>query len=104
MRKLHHFGIQVTNQVDGETHNDELHLFCTDVAASPNKIEFLRFEKGCPFPELVQTMPHIAYEVESMDEELKDAKLIYGPFIPVPGMTVAFIEEEGIPVKLDYFS
>lgn len=49
-------------------------------------------------------MPHIAYEVESMDEELKDAKLIYGPFIPVPGMTVAFIEEEGIPVKLDYFS
>ena len=96
MRKLHHFGIPVTNPVDGETHNDELHLFCTDVAASPNKIEFL--------PELVQTMPHIAYEVESMDEELKDAKLIYGPFIPVPGMTVAFIEEEGIPVKLDYFS
>ena len=94
MRKLHHFGIPVTNPVDGETHNDELHLFCTDVAASPNKIEFLRFEKGCPLPELVQTM----------DEELKDAKLIYGPFIPVPGMTVAFIEEEGIPVKLDYFS
>ena len=50
MRKLHHFGIPVTNPVDGETHNDELHLFCTDVAASPNKIEFLRFEKGCPFP------------------------------------------------------
>ena len=67
MRKLHHFGIPVTNPVDGETHNDELHLFCTDVAASPNKIEFLRFEKGCPFPELVQTMPHIAYEVESME-------------------------------------
>lgn len=79
MRKLHHFGIPVTNPVAGETHNDELHLFCTDVAASPNKIEFLRFEKGCPFPELVQTMPHIAYEVESMDEELKDSKLIYGP-------------------------
>ena len=25
MRKLHHFGIPVTNPVDGETHNDELH-------------------------------------------------------------------------------
>lgn len=68
------------------------------------RLNFYVLKRGCPFPELVQTMPHIAYEVESMDEELKDAKLIYGPFIPVPGMTVAFIEEEGIPVKLDYFS
>jgi hypothetical protein len=104
MRKLHHFGIPVTSPVAGETHNDELHLFCTDVEASSNKIEFLRFEADCPFPKLVQTVPHIAYEVESMEEELKSAKVIYGPFVPVPGMTVAFIEEEGIPIELDYFS
>lgn len=39
MRKLHHFGIPVTSPVAGETHNDELHLFCTDVEASSNKIE-----------------------------------------------------------------
>lgn len=39
-----------------------------------------------------------------MEEELKSAKVIYGPFVPVPGMTVAFIEEEGIPIELDYFS
>lgn len=52
MRKLHHFGIPVTNPVDGETHNDELHLFCTDVAASPNKIEFYVLKRGVRFPNL----------------------------------------------------
>ncbi len=104
MRTLNHFGVPVTSPVPGELYNSDLHLFYTDVAASPNKIEFLRFEKECPFPESVQTMPHIAYEVPSMEEALKDAKILYGPFTPVEGMTVAFIEEEGIPIELDYFA
>lgn len=103
MRTLNHFGIPVTTPVAGEMHNDDLNLWYTDVAASPNKIEFLRFEPGCPFPEKVQTMSHIAYEVDSMEEALKGAKILYGPFTPVEGMDVAFIEEEGVPIELDYF-
>lgn len=88
---------------EGEMHNSELHLFCSNVDESKNRFEFLRFEKDCPFPELVKTRTHIAYEVNSMSEALKDAKLIYGPFTPVKGMDVAFIEEEGMPIELDYF-
>ena len=103
MRKLNHFGIPVTSPVAGESYNSELHLWCTQVDASPNKIEFLRFDKGCPFPEKVQTTAHIAYEVPDMQEALKGAKVLYGPFTPVKGMDVAFIEEEGIPIELDYF-
>ncbi|MEN6363400.1 MAG: hypothetical protein ABFC90_12300 [Bacteroidales bacterium] len=103
MRKLNHFGIPVTCAMAGEMRNEVLHLWYTDVDASSNKIEFLRFDKECPFPEKVKTMPHIAYEVNSMEDELKGATLLYGPFTPVEGMDVAFIEEEGIPIELDYF-
>lgn len=103
MRTLNHFGIPVTTPVAGEMRNEELHLWYTDVDASPNKIEFLRFDAACPFPEKVKTMPHIAYEVTSMDEALKNAKILYGPFTPVEGMDVCFVEEEGVPIELDYF-
>ena len=40
---------------------------------------------------------------DSMEEALKDATILYGPFTPVAGMDVAFIEEEGVPIELDYF-
>ena len=39
----------------------------------------------------------------NMQEALKGAKVLYRPFTPVKGMNVAFIEEEGIPIELDYF-
>lgn len=103
MRTLNHFGIPVTTAFEGQMRNEELHLWYSDVDASPNKIEFLRFDAECPFPDKVKTMPHIAYEVSSMEEALKGATILYGPFTPVEGMDVCFIEEEGIPVELDYF-
>ncbi len=103
MRTLNHIGIPVTTSVQGEMRNEELYLWYTNVAASANKIEFLRFEEECPFPEIVKTMPHIAYEVSSMEDALKGAKILYGPFTPVVGMDVCFIEEEGVPIELDYF-
>ncbi|MFI3304546.1 MAG: hypothetical protein SNF68_06670 [Rikenellaceae bacterium] len=102
MRTFDHFGIPVTTAVEGELYNADLHLFYTDVAASPNKIEFLRFESDCPFHELIKTTPHIAYSVPSVEEAIVGANVIYPPFSPVEGMTVAFIEEEGIPIELNH--
>ncbi|MFR9611442.1 MAG: hypothetical protein SNI87_06775 [Rikenellaceae bacterium] len=102
MRTFDHFGIPVTSPVAGELYNEDLHLYYTDVAASPNKIEFLRFMPECPFHELIKTTAHIAYSVPSVEEAIVGAKVLYGPFTPVEGMTVAFIEEEGIPIELNH--
>lgn len=102
MRTLDHFGIPVSKIASGELYNEELKLYYTDVAASPNKIEFLRFTEECPFPELVKTTAHIAYSVPSVEEAIQGTKVLYGPFYPVEGMTVAFIEEEGIPIELNH--
>ncbi|MFI3332594.1 MAG: hypothetical protein SNG38_05330 [Rikenellaceae bacterium] len=102
MRTLDHVGIPVSKIEKGALYNEDLHLYYTDVAASPNKIEFLQFTPECPFPELVKTVAHIAYSVPSVEEAIVGAKVLYGPFYPVEGMTVAFIEEEGIPIELNH--
>jgi hypothetical protein len=103
MRKLNHIGIPVKESVPGEKYHSELKLWYTSADDSQNKIEFLRFDKGCPFPDLVQSTAHIAYEVPDMKEALAGKKILYGPFTASQGMDVVFIEEEGVPIELDYF-
>ncbi len=102
MRTFSHFGIPVTKAFTGELYNEDLHLYYTEVDASPNKIEFLRFMPECPFHDLIKNVAHIAYSVPSVEEAIPGAKILYGPFTPIEGMTVAFIEEEGIPIELNH--
>jgi hypothetical protein len=100
MRTLHHIGIPTEKPQENETHLAEAGLFITDAAASPNRIEWLRFEPQSPMPELLKTMPHIAYEVDDLQAELAGAEVLLEPFSPLEGITVAFIIEEGAPIEL----
>ena len=100
MRTFNHFGIITNDNKDGASFNEALSVWLTDFSKSPNKIEFLKFVKGSCMPELVQTVSHIAYEVPSLEAELKNAKLLFGPFVCDEHLTIAFIEEEGIPIEL----
>lgn len=100
MRTFHHFGIPTDQPHDHETHLADACLFITDCQASPNKIEWLRFEPGSPMPEILKTMPHIAYEVDDLQAEMAGAQVLMEPFSPLEGVTVAFIIEEGAPIEL----
>ena len=44
-------------------------------------------------------MPHVAFEVDDLEQELKGKKVIIEPNSPSPGVTVAFIEDNGAPVE-----
>lgn len=100
MRKINHFGIPTTTPQAGETYAEGLKVWLTDYSASPNRIEYLRFEPGSCMPEIVQTVPHIAYEVDCMESALQNAKVIVEPMQASDTLTIAFIEEEGIPVEI----
>ena len=100
MRTFNHVGIVTTEQKEGAVYNEGLHVWLTDYSKSPNKIEFLKFEAGSCLPDLVQTNGHIAYVVPSIEEELKDKKVIFGPAVCDEHLTIAFIEEEGIAIEL----
>lgn len=100
MRTLNHIGVVTTTPAEGETYNEGMKVWLTDFSKSPNKIESLRFDEGSWLPSLIQTKAHIAYEVDSMEEELKGAKILIEPFDAGDGLMLAFIEEEGVAIEL----
>jgi hypothetical protein len=100
MRTFHHIGIPSPEQHADETYLADGKLYITDAEASPNRIEWLRFESGSPMPEILQTLPHIAYVVDDIAAELTGAEVLLEPFEPLEGVTVAFVIEEGAPIEL----
>ncbi len=59
----------------------------------------MRYEEDCPLPELVQTVPHVAFEVEDLQEVLAGEEILIEPNSPSPGVLVAFIVRDGAPVE-----
>ena len=92
MRKINHIGIPVQKPVSGEVYNEGMQVYLTDFTKSPNKIEFLRFDKDSWMPEKIQTLAHIAYEVDNLDGELENAKVLLPKTIVNEHLTNAFIE------------
>jgi len=72
---------------------------------SPFGIEWMRFEPDCLLPEIIQTVPHIAFVVQDLDYELsnRDFNVIVPPNYPAPGIRVAMIEHNGAPIELIEF-
>ncbi|MDY7107439.1 MAG: hypothetical protein SYC29_02265 [Planctomycetota bacterium] len=100
MRTFHHIGIPTDQPRENETHLAEAGLFITDAQASPNRIEWLRFEAHSAMPDMLKRLPHIAYEVDDLPAEMSGAEVLLEPFSPLEGVTVAFIIEEGAPIEL----
>lgn len=100
MRKYHHLGIPTTERKKGERYLPEFKVWVSGYETSPYKVEWMRFEPGCPLPHLVQTVPHVAFEVDDLEAELADKEVLIPPNSPSPGITVAFIVDDGAPIEL----
>ena len=84
----------------GETYLEHLRLYCTDHESNPYGIQWMRFDEDCPLPELVRTVPHVAFEVDDLEAALAGREVIIAPNSPSPGVRVAFIACSGAPVEL----
>ncbi len=58
------------------------------------------FGDGSPCPDLVKTVPHVAFEVDDLAEAIRNRNVIIAPNSPSAGVLVAFIEVNGAPVEL----
>lgn len=55
------------------------------------KIEYLKFEEGTRFPEILSKQPHVAYLVDNLEHYIEDAdQVIFGPE-PVGDDRLAFV-------------
>jgi hypothetical protein len=98
--KYHHLGIPTDKRIRGEKYLKDYKCYHYGFEESEFGIEWMRYEKDCPLPEIVKTMPHVAFEVEDIHEAIKGRKVIIEPNSPSEGNVVAFIEEEGVPIEL----
>lgn len=100
MRKYHHVGIPTNTIRDGEVYLAEYGLHVSGYGESPYGVEWMRFETDSPLPELVQTTPHVAFEVDDLEAELEGKEVLIEPNRPSAGVRVAFIVDNGAPIEL----
>jgi hypothetical protein len=103
--KYHHTGIPTKRKMAGERYLPQFGFYVSGFSTSPFGIEWMRFETNSPIDKLIQTVPHIAFEVSDLDYELtnRDFKVITKPNPPTDGIRVAMIEHNGAPIELIEF-
>lgn len=97
--KYHHLGIPTRNPIEGEVYLKDYKFYHYGFEKSEYGIEWMRYEEDCNLPEIVKTIPHVAFEVEDIYEAIKGKKVIIEPNSPSEGNIVAFIEENGAPIE-----
>jgi hypothetical protein len=103
--KYHHLGIPTKEPMPGEEYLPHLKIHVRGFGTSPFGIEWMRFDDDCRISELIKTVPHIAFEVDDLDVELKrcGCEILCEPGAPSAGVRAAMILHDGAPVELIEF-
>ncbi len=101
--KYHHVGVPTSRDLPEEDYIPELKLSASGYYNNSYGIEWMRFDEDCPLPELVKTIPHVAFVVEDIQKAINSKNVIIEPNSPTDGVTVAFIEDNGAPIEFLQF-
>jgi len=101
--KYHHLGIPTTRELPEKDYIPHLKLYASGFEESSYGIEWMNFDNDCPLPDLVKSVPHIAFVVDDLTEALNGKEILIEPNSPSNGITVAFIVENGAPVEFLQF-
>ncbi|MBI9033368.1 MAG: hypothetical protein JEZ03_02740 [Bacteroidales bacterium] len=103
--KYHHLGIPTDKKMPNERYLPQFKFYISGFKKSPFGVEWMRFEKDSPMSQLIQSVPHLAFEVEDLDFELanREFNIIVPPNPPSEGVRVAMIEHNGAPIELIEF-
>jgi hypothetical protein len=74
-------------------------LWLTSPGDHPHRVEWLWYEPSSPEAELVRTVPHVAYLVESLEDAMAGGNAIVEPFDVFGEVRVGFIAVDGAPVE-----
>ena len=94
-----HIGVPAAAKRDGMRFLESKRLWLSSPAAHPYRVEWLWYEPDSPEVELVRTVPHVAYKVESLEDAMAGERMIAEPFDVFGEVRVGFIEVDGAPVE-----
>ena len=102
--RYHHIGIPTRTPRPGEIHLPKLKIHVEGFESSPCGIQWMRFDADAPYPEIIKTVPHVAFEVDDLAAALEGKEILTPPNSPSEGVTVAMILDNGAPVELLEFA
>ena len=97
-----HIGIPVLNKKPGMVYNEWGGFWVNEsVDAYDYKIEYLKFEEGTRFPEILSKQPHVAYAVDDIEHYIADAdRVIFGPESLGNNVHLAFVVKDDAIIEL----
>ena len=98
--KFNHIGIPTQERFEGEIDLPHLKMTVSDHENNPYGIQWQRYWDDAPYPDIVKTIPHVAFVVDDLEKELEGKKVIIEPNSPSEGLIVAFVEVNGTPIEL----
>ena len=104
MREFHHVGLPTDDKQPGEVYVAATKVWVTDPAEHRYRVEFLRFEPDSPVTGPVREQPHFAYKVDDLRREMAGKRVLLGPFVPMAGLEVVFVYEDGAVIEFMQWS
>jgi hypothetical protein len=98
--RYHHIGIPTNVRRPGEYYLEKFKMYVSAFETSPCGIQWMRFEADSPVHALIQSVPHVAFEVDDLQAALEGKEILTAPNSPSEGVTVAMILDSGAPVEL----
>ena len=94
-----HIGVPAPAKREGMRYLESKRLWLTSPGDHPYRVEWLWYEPDSPELELIRTVPHVAYLVESLEGAMAGERMIAEPFDVFGEVRVSFIEVDGAPVE-----
>jgi hypothetical protein len=101
--RYHHVGIPTDRPLPKEDYIEQFKVYASGYFQSPYGVEWMKFEPGCDLPELVKTVPHVAFVVDDIRAAIAGKEILIEPNCPAEGVTVAFIVDNGAPIEFLQF-
>ncbi len=102
--RYHHIGIPTRVPRPDEVHVPHLKIHVAGFESSPYGIQWMRYDADAPYPEIIKTVPHVAFEVDDLAAALEGKEILTPPNSPSEGVMVAMILDHGAPIELITFS
>jgi len=102
--RFHHMGIPTTEHKPNEKYLEQYKFYVSGFDTSEFGVEWMRFEKDSPISEIIQKVPHIAFEVDDLEDAIEGKQLIGKIETPSKEVRTAMILENGVPVEFLEFS
>jgi hypothetical protein len=101
--RFHHVGIPTGTPRPGEEYLPQYGFYHSGFGTSAYGIEWMRFEDSSPLPEIIRTVPHIAFVVDDLEAALLGRDILFDISAPSPGVRTAMILADGAPIELMEF-